>query len=207
MDDACSALRDVSGFRILVRCANVDSIPSFLSLWVEDRRFRVSVVVESWVAADPILLGEATDQRLGLTSREDQDLFAARMEAAPPAHPAISGGKGLLPSARSGQSGLGFYPPEANTTLGPGGPPVGASRAPPTLQQIPPLSTGLAGDQGGPRVLEYPLPSPEEGLDSSSFTPLVPSPAGHLGTIPQPGSLVDDCPSASSSARGGGAGS
>ncbi len=77
IDEATSELRDVSCFRVLVHCGDVASIPSSISLWIEDRRYRVSVVVDSWEAADPILLREVEDRRLGLLSREDQDRFSA----------------------------------------------------------------------------------------------------------------------------------
>ncbi len=50
-------------------------IPEVLSLIVEDRRFCIPIVVESWEAAEPILLGEEMDRRLGLSSREDQEEF------------------------------------------------------------------------------------------------------------------------------------
>ncbi len=58
-----------------VRCRNASVIPRVLYLTVEDRRFCVPIVVESWEKADPILLGEETDRRLGLSSLEAQEAF------------------------------------------------------------------------------------------------------------------------------------
>ncbi len=42
---------------------------------VEDRRFNISIEVEEWEEADPILLGEDLDHRLGLTTTEAQNAF------------------------------------------------------------------------------------------------------------------------------------
>ncbi len=45
---------------------------------VDDHYFRVTIEVEEWVDAEPILLGEALDLRLGITSREAQNDFILR---------------------------------------------------------------------------------------------------------------------------------
>ncbi len=74
--DECSAGRsDVSNFRVLVRCRDADAIPATLLLTVVDRRFRISIEVESFEAAPPILLDETTDRQLGLDTWEDQVRF------------------------------------------------------------------------------------------------------------------------------------
>ncbi len=40
---------------------------------VEDRRFRIPIEIECWEEANPILLGEDLDHRLGLDSTEAQE--------------------------------------------------------------------------------------------------------------------------------------
>ncbi len=102
IDDSTLNAADVSSFRALVRCSDVHRVPGSLDLWVEDRRFRVGVVVESWDDAVSILLGEDEDQRLGLLSRVDQDLFQERLSgprrpprACSPSRGAITGGGDL----------------------------------------------------------------------------------------------------------------
>ncbi len=42
---------------------------------VEDRRFRIQVAIDSWEETNPIFLGEALDQHLGLDSLEEQEEF------------------------------------------------------------------------------------------------------------------------------------
>nr|CAD1835781.1 unnamed protein product [Ananas comosus var. bracteatus] len=66
---------DVSFFRVNIRCQDVNSISETLNLMVEDRRFRIPIEIESWEKANPILLGEDMDERLGLESTEAQDRF------------------------------------------------------------------------------------------------------------------------------------
>ncbi len=78
VDEASESMRDVSYFRVQVRCQHVRDIPTSLLLYVEDRRFNIRVEIESWEEADPILLGEAADRRLGLDSAEAQDAFVVR---------------------------------------------------------------------------------------------------------------------------------
>ncbi len=75
VDPASSELRDLSCFRVQVRCQHVRIIPKRLTLMVEDRRFIIPVVVDSWEETCPILLGEVTDRRLGLDTAEEQDRF------------------------------------------------------------------------------------------------------------------------------------
>nr|CAD1821691.1 unnamed protein product [Ananas comosus var. bracteatus] len=66
---------DVSFFRANVRCQDVHSIPEFIFLTVDDRRFRILVEIESWEDANPIFLSEDMDKRLGLETSEAQDWF------------------------------------------------------------------------------------------------------------------------------------
>ncbi len=187
-------LRDVSGMRALVRCRSVDSIPRELSLWVDDRRFRILVVVESWEAAPPILLGEADDLRLGLASREDQDAFAARLNVARPSHPSTSGTAVLVPRVRSGTrlvSGVG----DSSSFRGSSAPASGAKGGP----LAPPLLMfGSTGGLGGPSI---PGSSPAEGLASSSFPPLASAPLA-VTTAAGEGGPAFPCIFASSSAKG-----
>ncbi len=68
-------LRDVSHYKICIRCQNVNSIPEALNLTVEDRRFRIPILIDSWEETNPILLGENLDHRLGLDSMEEQEDF------------------------------------------------------------------------------------------------------------------------------------
>ncbi len=75
VDPISSDHLDVSFFRVNVRCRDVRDIPEVLNLMVEDRCFCVPIEIESWVEAQPILLGESLDQRLGLDSLESQDRF------------------------------------------------------------------------------------------------------------------------------------
>ncbi len=75
VDDNSLSLREVSFFHIQIRCRHYRSIPETLLLYVEDRRFSVRVEIDSWEDADPILLGEALDRRLGLDSAEAQVNF------------------------------------------------------------------------------------------------------------------------------------
>ncbi len=78
-DDRSRELKDVSNFRICIRCQDVSSIPEFLNLTVDDRRFRIRIVVDSWEDAAPILLGEHLDQHFGLDSSEAQEDFLRTM--------------------------------------------------------------------------------------------------------------------------------
>nr|CAD1840706.1 unnamed protein product [Ananas comosus var. bracteatus] len=66
---------DVSFFRANVRCQDVHSIPEVLNLMVDDRRFRIPVEIELSEDANPILLSEDLDERLGLESSDAQDRF------------------------------------------------------------------------------------------------------------------------------------
>ncbi len=75
VDDCSTDLRDVSHYRIRIRCQDVALIPEVLLLTVDDRRFRVRVTVESWEEAVPILLGENLDHHLGLDTIEEQEDF------------------------------------------------------------------------------------------------------------------------------------
>ncbi len=75
VDENSKSLREVSFFRVLIRCRHYRSIPKTLLLSVEDRRFSVRVEIDSWVDAEPILLSEAIDRRLGLDSVEAQANF------------------------------------------------------------------------------------------------------------------------------------
>lgn len=61
---------DVSSFRANIRCRDVSSIPEILNLMVEDERFRISIEIESWEDANPIMLGEGLDEHLGLEMTE-----------------------------------------------------------------------------------------------------------------------------------------
>nr|CAD1834884.1 unnamed protein product [Ananas comosus var. bracteatus] len=67
--------RDTSFTRVNIRCQNVNLVPEVLYLMVEDRHFTIPVEVESWEEANPILLGEDLDSRLGLDSRAAQEAF------------------------------------------------------------------------------------------------------------------------------------
>ncbi len=71
-DKSSSELKEVSSYRVCIRCVDVGSIPEVLNLMVEDRRFRIPIVVDSWEDASPILLGENLDHHLGLDSSEAQ---------------------------------------------------------------------------------------------------------------------------------------
>nr|CAD1830575.1 unnamed protein product [Ananas comosus var. bracteatus] len=75
VDAASDSGADVSYYRLNIRCRSVDSIPEVLDLMVEDRRFVVPIEIESSEAANPILLGEGLDERLGLTSLDEQERF------------------------------------------------------------------------------------------------------------------------------------
>ncbi len=75
VDEHSLGMEDVSASRVLIRCRDVNCIPEVLNLTVVDRRFRIPIVIESWEAAEPILLGEELDQRLGLTTAEAQNAF------------------------------------------------------------------------------------------------------------------------------------
>nr|CAD1824961.1 unnamed protein product [Ananas comosus var. bracteatus] len=66
---------DVSFFRAKIRCQDIHSIPETLRLMVDDRRFQISVEIESWEDANPILLGDDLDDRLGLETSDAQDRF------------------------------------------------------------------------------------------------------------------------------------
>nr|CAD1830159.1 unnamed protein product [Ananas comosus var. bracteatus] len=66
---------DVSFFRLRIRCQNVRNIPAIIHLMVEDRRFLVPIEIESCEKANPILLGEDLDERLGLDTIEAQEGF------------------------------------------------------------------------------------------------------------------------------------
>ncbi len=208
VDEASLAHTDVSCFRVLVRCSSLAVVPSELTLWVEDRRFIVSVSVDSWEAAEPILLGEETDRRLGLTVREDQDAFAARMDSV---LPGPSGGKGRLGSISRGLGKLASLSGEA--------PPRGSGRisggfiaVPYQPQQSPLLSSGSSGDQVDPLAVGLPPLTLADGLELSAFPPLAPSPGvacsaqgdvGPSGHFTEQGSSGVACPFASSSALGG----
>ncbi len=78
VDGGSRELRDVSLYRIRVRCQDVSSIPEVLLLTVDDRRFSIKIVVESWDVAAPIFLGENLDQHFGLDSIEAQEGFIQR---------------------------------------------------------------------------------------------------------------------------------
>ncbi len=105
VDELSNGLAEVSYFRALVRCQDVHLIPEALSLMVEDRRFRIPIVVESWEIAKSIPLGEALDQHLGLSTREAQEEFIVktRFSSISAAKPASSA---QAPSLRRG-SGVG----------------------------------------------------------------------------------------------------
>lgn len=62
-------------FRVRVRCQNVSCILEFLNLMVVDRRFRITIEVDSWEETNPIFLGKELDERLGLVTAEEQDRF------------------------------------------------------------------------------------------------------------------------------------
>lgn len=69
---------DVSFFRVKIRCQDVHAIPESLHLMVADRRFIIPIEVESWEDADPILMSEEMDHRLGLVTAEAQERFINR---------------------------------------------------------------------------------------------------------------------------------
>ncbi len=104
IDDLSLGMEDVSAFRVLVRCRDVNCIPEVLNLTVVDRCFRIPIVIESWEAAEPIVLGEEHDQRLGLTTVEAQNAFinltgfssvpAAATKITAPTHQVRRGGFG-----------------------------------------------------------------------------------------------------------------
>nr|CAD1820598.1 unnamed protein product [Ananas comosus var. bracteatus] len=66
---------DVSFFRARIRCQSVHRIPEILTLMVEDKRFQIPVVIESWEDANPILLGEGLDEHLGIETMDAQEAF------------------------------------------------------------------------------------------------------------------------------------
>nr|CAD1840599.1 unnamed protein product [Ananas comosus var. bracteatus] len=66
---------NVSYFRLLVRCQNVNVIPETIDLTVEDRSFSVPIEIESCEEANPILLGEELAEDLSLASLEAQKGF------------------------------------------------------------------------------------------------------------------------------------
>ncbi len=70
VDVRSTELRDVSHYKICIRCPNVNHIPEVLNLTVDDRQFSIQIVVESWEDAAPIFLGENLDHHLGLDSLE-----------------------------------------------------------------------------------------------------------------------------------------
>ncbi len=74
-DDRSLELRDVSHYRVQIRCQNVHLIPEELLLTVDDRRFRIPIVIESWEDAAPIFLGENLDRHLGIDTLETQEEF------------------------------------------------------------------------------------------------------------------------------------
>ncbi len=75
MDDRSRELQDVSHYRVCVWCQDVSIIPEVLHLTVDDRRFRIQTMLDSWEEAVPIFLGENLDHHLGLDSAEAQDEF------------------------------------------------------------------------------------------------------------------------------------
>ncbi len=75
VDERSSGLAEVSYYRALVRCQDESFIPDAITLMVEDRSFHIPIEVESTELAEPILLGEEMDQRLGLSSREAHEEF------------------------------------------------------------------------------------------------------------------------------------
>ncbi len=75
VDEACEEGRELSFFRVNIRCQHYQLIPKVIHLHVEDRRFSIPIEIESWDRAAPILLGEGEDRRLGLTSVEEQETF------------------------------------------------------------------------------------------------------------------------------------
>ncbi len=74
-DDSNARLVDVGTYRVRIRCSHVRCIPETLLLSVDDRCFNIRVEIESWEEANPILLGEDLDSRLGLETAEDQEAF------------------------------------------------------------------------------------------------------------------------------------
>nr|CAD1831404.1 unnamed protein product [Ananas comosus var. bracteatus] len=78
IDSISESLLDVSFFRARIRGQHVRYIPEAIHLMVEDRRFEIPVEVGSCEDANPILLGENIDERLGLVTVEAQDDFIRR---------------------------------------------------------------------------------------------------------------------------------
>ncbi len=174
VDERTQSLRDVSHYRALVRCDDVSLVPSALSLWVEDRRYCIRVVIDSLEGAQPILLGEAEDQRLGLTSWEDQQRFAPNFSSSNrPARPYSAG-------VRSHDHGLGHPSPR--------------DAPPPSLLQadVEEISKGLP-----PSGILMPV-EVCVALDAESFPPLAAS-SSASGHFDQPGTSArgptEDVPS------------
>ncbi len=102
VDEASESRRDVSSYRVQVRCRDVRAILESLSLFVEDRRFIIRIEVVSSAVAPPILLGEATDRRLGLDSADAQAAFLKSSGVA--GVPAGDGSRGGAPAGVIGRS-------------------------------------------------------------------------------------------------------
>ncbi len=125
VDEESTAMSGISSFRVQVRCSDVSAIPSALALWVEDRKFLIQVVVDSWEAAEPILLGEVTDRRLGPETLADQDKFLASLGPSAgsrriPGQPCPSRSSGRVPplgGEHEGQRASGSAPGTASAPI------------------------------------------------------------------------------------------
>ncbi len=197
VDDRSSGLLDVSCFRVRVRCRDVMCIPEVLSLTVEDRRFCISIAVDSWEETVPILLGEAANLRLGLTSPEAQEGFinstgfpplpGAGLRGPNPtfAHPGRGSSGGNQRAPASGGRGPDRQPPRALSCSNSNSPPTrhpppppyaGSTLPPPARSSVSVVSAATAGQ------LEPP-PAPPSPLGSGGVNTLPPL-AAHQPALP-----------------------
>ncbi len=178
-DERSTGLDDVSCFRVLVRCRDVDRVPEALSLTVEDRRFRIPIVVESWEAAEPILLGEDTDRQLGLVTWEDQESFRHTTGFSS----STVAGPGCAAHAPSGQSSSGGVNGVLNSQL------RSSSASVPHWPDPPPPLLCVGEDQPGLAPFESSPPGGRrERLEQAPTTSPFPPP---LALAPAAGLLPD----------------
>nr|CAD1831663.1 unnamed protein product [Ananas comosus var. bracteatus] len=157
---------------------------------VDDRRFQVPVEIESWEDANPILLGEDMNARLGLETSEAQDRFIrqTRFSSIPAQDPGAGVGASGPPPLVSSPPPTGGLSSFVTYPLPPGGLFALVSISPdpgnPSVPACRPLSTGgpstpvsrPAPPLGPPSFVSRPLPSG----DPSSSVSRQPSPVGPL---------------------------
>ncbi len=165
---------------------------------VEDRRFTIPIVVDSWEETCPILVGEVSDRRLGLETAEVQDRFIK-----------LSGFRRVLAaegqpesSVRRSRSPPGFrlvlddfprlastvFPPSVDSALSPLEPGLTPS---PTCCAIP-STTGSSASSGSVRPKTSPIPQ----VCHSASPPLASAQLATAGDPPTPQSGLEPSPCA-----------